>query len=101
MTEKYIAGVDLGTGATKTALYRQDGTLVAEAIVEVQLHHLRPGAVEQDQDDFYTTACQTIHQCITQSGIDVVQRRQGAGDAIALRQSLRLPAFHLADTARS
>ena len=73
MTEKYIAGVDLGTGATKTALYRQDGTLVAEAIVEVQLHHLRPGAVEQDQDDFYTTACQTIHRCITQSGIDARQ----------------------------
>ena len=42
MSDKYVVGVDLGTGATKTALYRQDGMLVAEAIVEVPLHHPRP-----------------------------------------------------------
>lgn len=70
MLEKYIVGVDLGTGATKAALYRQDGALMAEATVEVAILHPRSGVVEQNQDDFYSSACAAIRQCITQSGID-------------------------------
>ncbi|MBK8136771.1 MAG: xylulose kinase [Chloroflexi bacterium] len=69
MTEQYLIGVDLGTGATKAALYRRDGTLVAEAMLEVPIHH-QPGVVTQDMDDFYTTACRAIRMCIEQSGID-------------------------------
>jgi len=36
---KYLIGVDLGTSATKAALYRLDGTLVAEASTEVPLRN--------------------------------------------------------------
>lgn len=70
MSQKYLIGVDLGTGATKAALYQTDGTLVAEAMEEVRLHHPRSGVVEQDQDDFYRSAANTVRRCIVESGID-------------------------------
>ena len=70
MAERYLIGVDLGTSATKAALYDTDGTLVAEASAEVPLYYPRPGVVEQENDDFYRTAAQTVNQCVNASGID-------------------------------
>jgi xylulokinase len=70
MKEKYLIGVDLGTSATKAALYQPDGTLVAEASAEVPLYHPKPGVVEQENDDFYRSAAQTVRHCIESSGIE-------------------------------
>ncbi len=69
MTKEYLIGVDLGTSGTKASLYQVDGTLVAEAFAEVPLLHPKPGVVEQEMQDFYTSAAQTVSACITQSGI--------------------------------
>lgn len=70
MTKNYIIGVDLGTSGTKSALYHIDGRLIAEASQEVPLYYPRPGVVEQENDDFYRTAAQTVHRCIEQSGVN-------------------------------
>ena len=66
----YLLGVDLGTSATKAALYTTDGSLVVEASREVPLYYPRPGVVEQENDDFYTSAAQAVRACLEQSGID-------------------------------
>jgi xylulokinase len=76
--KNYLIGVDLGTSATKAALYLPDGTLVAEASVDVPLYYPRPGVVEQENEDFYKTAALTVKSCLSQSGIDP---RQVAGIA--------------------
>jgi xylulokinase len=70
MNKKYLIGVDLGTSGTKAALYDLDGNLVAGASREVPLYYPKPGVVEQENDDFYRTAAQTVRECIQQSGID-------------------------------
>jgi len=70
MPKKYLIGVDLGTSSTKAALYKTDGTLVIEANREVPIYTPKPGVVEQENDDFYRTAAETVAQCIHQSGID-------------------------------
>ncbi len=70
MKKKYLIGVDLGTSATKTALYKIDGTLIAEAAVEVPLYYPKPGIVEQENDDFYNSAAQTVNTCVRESGVD-------------------------------
>ena len=44
----------------RPALYRPDGTLVAEATADVPLRYPAPGVVEQDQEDFYATAAETV-----------------------------------------
>ncbi len=68
--QKYLVGVDLGTSATKAALYTTDGTLVAESLAQVPIYYPRPGVVEQESDDFYRTAAQTVRACLDASGID-------------------------------
>jgi len=68
--EKYLMGVDLGTSGTKAAIYKPDGTLVAESFTEVGLYYPKPGIVEQENIDFYNSAAKTVNECINQSGID-------------------------------
>ncbi len=70
MPRKYLIGVDLGTSATKAALYQFDGTLIAQAAVDVPLLHPEPGVVEQDCEDFYTSAARTVRQVVQSSGIE-------------------------------
>ena len=67
---KYLIGVDLGTSSTKAALYTIDGVLMAEAAADVPLLYPRPGVVEQDTDDFYRTAAETVGRCLRDSGVD-------------------------------
>jgi xylulokinase len=69
MKKSYLIGVDLGTSATKAALYRADGALVAEASASVPLYYPQPGVVEQENDDFYTSAAQTVRACLATSGV--------------------------------
>jgi xylulokinase len=73
MAKKYLVGVDLGTSATKSALYDADGVLVAESTVEVPIYYPEPAVVEQDNEDFYRTAAQTVNTCITESGINPIE----------------------------
>lgn len=70
MASKYLVGVDLGTSATKAALYDVAGHLIAEAMVAVPIHYPEPGVVEQENEDFYSSAAQVVKSCILDSGID-------------------------------
>jgi xylulokinase len=70
MQKKYLIGVDLGTSSTKAALYQIDGKLVSEASIEVPLFYPKPGVVEQENEDFYTSAAQTVKGCIESSNVD-------------------------------
>ena len=67
---KYLIGVDLGTSATKAALYLEDGSLIAESYADVPIYYPDPAVVEQENEDFYKTAAQTVRDSITKSGID-------------------------------
>lgn len=70
MKNKFLIGVDLGTSGTKTAIYDLEGSPVAEAFCEVQIHYPKPGIVEQETHDFYDSAAKTVKECIQKSGID-------------------------------
>ena len=64
MTKRYLLGVDLGTTATKAALYTAGGELISEGRADVPLHHPQPGCVEQDSEDFYRSAASAVRQCL-------------------------------------
>jgi xylulokinase len=70
MQKRYLIGVDLGTSGTKAALYQIDGKLISDASVEVPLFYPKPGVVEQENEDFYASAAQTVHRCIESSGVE-------------------------------
>lgn len=70
MNQRYLLGVDLGTTATKAALYLSDGTLVAEGRSEVPISYPQPGWVEQDSEDFYRSAGEAIRRCLAACSVD-------------------------------
>ena len=70
MQKKYLIGTDLGTSSTKAALYQIDGKLISDSTVEVPLFYPKPGVVEQENEDFYTSAARTVRMCIESSGIE-------------------------------
>lgn len=69
----FLLGVDLGTTATKAALYDPQARLLSEGRAPVPLHHPKPGAVEQDMGDFYLSAAAAIRQCMNSCRIDPSQ----------------------------
>ena len=70
MQKRYLIGVDLGTSGTKAALYQIDGKLISEAAVEVPLYYPKPSIVEQENEDFYTSAARAVRKCIESSGVE-------------------------------
>ncbi len=67
---KYYLGYDCGSQGTKTAIYNEDSTLVAEAYRENKIHYPRPGWAEMDADHFYDNVVQGIRECLQKSRID-------------------------------
>jgi sugar (pentulose or hexulose) kinase len=68
-----VLGVDLGTTATKAALYDLRGRSLSEGRAEVPLYHLKSGAVEQELEDFYQSAAAAIRECIGSCNVDPAQ----------------------------
>ena len=62
--EPLLLGVDVGTSAVKAALFDLNGRLEASAQVEYPTHHLRPGWVEQQPDDWWRACCQAVRQAL-------------------------------------
>ncbi len=70
MPKKYLIGVDLGTSSTKAAVYDLQGSLRGVASLEVPLHYPAPGQVEQESEDFYSSAASSVQLCLQRGGID-------------------------------
>lgn len=70
MRQTYLIGVDLGTSGTKAALFDASGRLIADAFAETPLHYPKPGWVEQDPEDFYRGALETIRTCLEKAKIE-------------------------------
>ena len=68
-----LLGVDLGTTATKAALYDASARLVSVGRAEVPLYYPQPGSVEQEMKDFYQSAAVAIRQCMDSCRVDPSQ----------------------------
>ena len=67
---EYLIGIDLGTSGTKTVLFDREGRVAASATVEYPLYQERNGWAEQDPQDWWNAACQTLREVMAQSGVD-------------------------------
>lgn len=68
--EKLLLGIDIGTSACKAAVFRLDGTVVAQASVGLAVHHPAPGWAEQHPQDWWQGACAAIGKALNTGGID-------------------------------
>ena len=66
---KYVLGVDLGTSGTKTVLFDEAGQAVASCAVEYPLYQPRNGWAEQDPEDWFRAAVDTIRGVLEKSGV--------------------------------
>ena len=69
MAHKYILTIDQGTSSCKTALWTDDGNLVAETTQAYALHRPHPLYAEIDAQLWWNAVCDTIRAVTAQSGI--------------------------------
>ena len=65
----YLIGVDVGTSATKTVLFDENGTVVASASREYPLYQPENGWAEQKPEDWRDAVLATLKAVAEQSGI--------------------------------
>lgn len=66
----YLIGVDLGTSGTKTVLFDEKGTVIASKTIEYPLYQEKNGWAEQEPEDWWRAARDTIRGVIEEAGID-------------------------------
>ncbi|MCA9998798.1 MAG: hypothetical protein KDE56_23700, partial [Anaerolineales bacterium] len=69
MAQRTILTIDVGTSSTKTAVWRADGTLLAEATAPYALNRPQPLWAEIDPDLWWQAVCDTVRQVVRQAGI--------------------------------
>ncbi|MDD5659018.1 MAG: FGGY family carbohydrate kinase [Actinomycetota bacterium] len=68
--KRYLIGIDIGTSGTKAAIFDTEGHLNAEAYEESRLYYPYIGAVEQNPDEIFYSALDTIKDCMEKSRIN-------------------------------
>lgn len=66
----YLIGIDIGTSATKTDLYLENGEIVATASASYPLYQQKNGWAEQDPEDWWRATCETLRSVISQADIN-------------------------------
>ncbi len=69
MRHAHIVCVDVGTSSTKTALWTDEGTLVAEATQAYTLNRPCPTWAEMDASVWWQATCYTIQKVLSQGGV--------------------------------
>ena len=68
----YLIGVDLGTSGTKTALFDQEGRTIASCTRTYPLSQPQNGWAEQEAEEWWQAARETIWGVLEQSGVSPV-----------------------------
>ena len=66
---RYLIGIDLGTSATKTVLFDEEGAIMASASQEYPLYQPQNGWAEQNPKDWADAALSTITKVVKESGV--------------------------------
>ena len=69
MAKRHILTVDVGTSSTKTAVWNQQGTVLAEASAAYTLHRPSPLVAEIDANVWWEAVCRTVQQVIAEADI--------------------------------
>ena len=66
----YYLGIDLGTGSMKTVLFDVDGKEISQHAVEYPIYQLHNGWSEQDPQDWYDAAVETVNYVMKESKVN-------------------------------
>ncbi len=68
--ETLLLGIDIGTSACKTALFRENGSVAASAEVSYPVTYPAPGQAEQHPDVWWDAAVRSVREVLEKSGAD-------------------------------
>ena len=61
--DKYVIGVDVGTGSARAAVFDLNGRMRASAVEPIQMWRPKPDYAEQSSDDIWRAVCKVTRQC--------------------------------------
>ena len=67
---RYVLGIDLGTSATKTVLFDENGEIISSSSMEYEMQQPHNGWAEQNPEDWYNAAITTIKYVVADSKVD-------------------------------
>jgi len=70
MIESYLIAVDSGTTGTKCAIFNNEGQIIAKAFEQSKLYYPKPNWVEQNPDEMYQSAINTIREATQKAHIN-------------------------------
>lgn len=70
MNKDILIGIDLGSSSVKTMFFNKDGTVLAVSDQEYPVYFPKPGWVEYDPHDWWSSTKSTIMDCIKKTNID-------------------------------
>jgi len=100
----YMIGIDLGTSSTKTVLFDRNGHAIRSATRFYPMSQPRNGWAEQDPEDWWKAAKETVREVLRDAGISPADVR-GVGlsgqmhGLVALDAQDRVPRFSGATSA--
>jgi xylulokinase len=65
----YLMGIDLGTSGIKTIILDPDGNILASTYAEYATYTPHPGWVEQDPQDWFQSALDTVRCALSEAGV--------------------------------
>lgn len=71
MSEKYLAGIDIGTTGAKVAIFDLKGKIISSGYREYSCIYPKPNWVDQDLKIMYRSATEASRDCIEKAGIDI------------------------------
>lgn len=84
----YLIGIDIGTTNVKSVLFAEDGTKIAECGKEYPLYLVKAGWAEQNPEDWWQAAVETISCVVRDSG---VEKRRIAGIGVSSQAPTLIP----------
>ena len=68
--KKYVLALDQGTTSSRCILFDRDQNMISVAQREFTQHYPRPGWVEHDPMEIYSSQYGVLHEVLAQSGVD-------------------------------
>src|SRR5207237_2424544 len=69
MNDRYVIGVDVGTGSVRAGIFDGGGRMLAVAVEPIELWKSKPDYAEQSSRDIWRAVCKVTRACRDEAGI--------------------------------
>jgi D-ribulokinase len=67
--DRYVVGVDVGTGSARAGIFDTTGRMLVSAKTEITLHRAAGSIVEQSSTEIWRAVCRSVRTALERSGI--------------------------------